>query len=59
MAGVALGCSSDPEERTAGSTTSGPSTTTLGPTTTRHTAQLPGDPFALGVASGDPLADAS
>lgn len=29
----------------------------LGPTTTRHTARLSGDPFGLGVASGDPLAD--
>lgn len=36
----------------------GPSTTTsLGPTTTRHTARLRGDPFGLGVASGDPTAD--
>lgn len=29
----------------------------LGPTTTRHTARLSGDPFGLGVASGDPRAD--
>lgn len=29
-----------------------------GPPTTRHTARLSGDPFGLGVASGDPLADA-
>ena len=29
----------------------------LGPTTTRHAARLSGDPFQLGVASGDPLAD--
>jgi alkaline phosphatase D len=31
--------------------------TSLGPTTTRHTAQLSGDPFGLGVASGDPRPD--
>jgi alkaline phosphatase D len=37
----------------------GPSTTTTtpGPPTTRHTARLSGDPFGLGVASGDPGAD--
>lgn len=29
----------------------------LGPTTTTHTARLRGDPFGLGVASGDPTAD--
>lgn len=36
------------------STTAAPS---LGPTTTVHTARLAGDPFGLGVASGDPRAD--
>lgn len=39
---------------TGSTTTSAPS---LGPTTTVHTARLAGDPFGLGVASGDPLAD--
>ncbi len=29
----------------------------LGPTTTRHPARLSGDPFGLGVASGDPRDD--
>ena len=57
VAGVALGCSSEYEGGTGGSATSIRSTT-LGPTTTRHTAKLPSDPFSLGVASGDPLDDA-
>lgn len=45
--------------RASGSSGSGSSTTgsSLGPTTTRHTARLTGDPFGLGVASGDPRAD--
>ncbi len=32
-------------------------TTTTPTTTTLHTARLPGDPFGLGVASGDPATD--
>jgi alkaline phosphatase D len=51
VVGFAAGCGSDGGDATAGST----STTTP---TTRHTARLPSDPFTLGVASGDPLADA-
>ena len=53
------GTSSSPE--TAGSATSAPATTvptTTVPTTTLPPAPpLPGDPFTLGVASGDPLPD--
>lgn len=44
-------CSDD-----GGGDSSAPSPT-LGPTTTRHPARLSGDPFGLGVASGDPRAD--
>jgi alkaline phosphatase D len=40
--------------RSSGSSTT--TTTSLGPTTTRHAARLSGDPFGLGVASGDPQA---
>jgi len=44
--------------RSSGSSTTGATTTTsLGPTTTRHAARLAGDPFGLGVASGDPRSD--
>jgi alkaline phosphatase D len=57
VAGVALGCSSDPEPGAGGSTTTS-TAPSLGPTTTLHTAKLPGDPFGLGIASGDPLDDA-
>ncbi len=50
-------CGGDGGGSTAGtSSTAGP-TTSLGPTTTRHAARLSGDPFGLGVASGDPRAD--
>jgi alkaline phosphatase D len=43
-----------------GDDTSAPTTTpthALGPTTTRRAATLSGDPFGLGVASGDPQAE--
>ncbi|HEX7134711.1 MAG TPA: alkaline phosphatase D family protein [Iamia sp.] len=43
--------------RRSGSSTSTTAATSLGPTTTRHAARLAGDPFGLGVASGDPRAD--
>ncbi len=47
---LATACSGDDGGATAGTTSSGPSTTL-------HTARLSGDPFTLGVASGDPAAD--
>jgi alkaline phosphatase D len=51
--GFASGCGDDGGSGAArGSTTTAP-----GPVTTVHTARLAGDPFTLGVASGDPLAD--
>jgi alkaline phosphatase D len=46
---------SPPGAVTTAATTAAP-TTTIAPTTT--TPELPGNPFALGVASGDPLSDA-
>ena len=51
-AAIAAGCggSSGPGA-TKATTTSAPS---LGPTTTVHSAKLTGDPFQLGIASGDP-----
>ena len=52
-AAVLAACSS-------GDDTSAPTTTStraLGPTTTRRAPALPGDPFGLGVASGDPQAE--
>jgi alkaline phosphatase D len=48
-AAITVGCSSDPPDRTTAARS--------GPTTTRKPVDLPGDPFTLGVASGDPLAD--
>jgi alkaline phosphatase D len=48
VVGVATGCSDDGGGSGSGSATS----------TTLHTARLTGDPFAMGVASGDPLPDA-
>lgn len=51
---AACGGGDDDRRSGSGSTT----TTRPGPPTTRHTARLAGDPFGLGVASGDPLADA-
>jgi alkaline phosphatase D len=57
VAGVAAGCSDDGGG--GASSTTGPSTTGGSATsTTLHTVQLAGDPFGLGVASGDPLIDA-
>jgi alkaline phosphatase D len=47
---VAAGCSGDDDKESGGD--GGP-----GVTTTQHAARLSGDPFQLGVASGDPLAD--
>ena len=59
---VLSGCGGDDGSGASpGSTVSDPSTTTpsstTGPSTTLHTARLPSDPFTLGIASGDPLAD--
>jgi alkaline phosphatase D len=49
----ALACGGDDDESKDGAGDAvGP-----GVPTTRHTARLSGDPFVLGVASGDPLAD--
>jgi alkaline phosphatase D len=45
-------CSGDDSGSTAASTTTSPATST-----TLHTARLSGDPFGLGVASGDPAPD--
>ena len=54
--GVAAGCSDDGGGGTASGT--GPSTTSgAGAGTTRPAVRLAGDPFGMGVASGDPLAD--
>lgn len=50
---VTAGCSSSDSGSSATSTTVARSTTS----TTLHTAKLAGDPFTLGVASGDPLTD--
>ena len=51
---IATGCSDDGPNRTA----TGPSTSSAaGRTTTSHAAKMAGDPFTLGVASGDPLPD--
>jgi phosphodiesterase/alkaline phosphatase D-like protein len=55
LAGLAVGCASDSDLPAKAVSTTAPG---LGPTTTRHAAKLAGDPFGLGVASGDPLADA-
>jgi alkaline phosphatase D len=49
-------CSSDDDSgSTTGATSSAPRPS--GPTSTRPAPALPGDPFGLGVASGDPAAD--
>lgn len=54
---VAAGCS-DGGSGAKATRAGGASTTTAAQsTTTLHTAKLSGDPFTLGVASGDPLAD--
>jgi alkaline phosphatase D len=52
--GVATGCGDDGGSGSATTTTA----RGAGPLTTVHTARLAGDPFTLGVASGDPLPDA-
>ena len=49
-------CGGGGDDGAARSTTTS-TTAALGPTTTVHTARLSGDPFGLGVASGDPRAD--
>ena len=54
VVGLATGCGSGGDDDTAVSTTS----TSTPTSTTRRTARLASDPFTLGVASGDPLADA-
>jgi alkaline phosphatase D len=51
-AATAAGCSGSDDSRDMKKPGGG-----LGPTTTQHAAQLSGNPFQLGVASGDPLAD--
>jgi alkaline phosphatase D len=57
VAGLAVGCGDDGgTDGSAGATTTGPSTTGGTPTTT-NVADLGGDPFTLGVASGDPRED--
>jgi alkaline phosphatase D len=59
VSGAAAACSSGGDDSASSSTTGAPSTT-LAPTTTTTTLpvpDLPGDPFTLGVASGDPLAN--
>jgi alkaline phosphatase D len=56
---IAAACSSDDADESGrserGGTTTSPPTN---PTTTLPVPDLPGDPFTLGVASGDPLPDA-
>ncbi len=62
-AAIAAACSDDDDTSSGQSTTSGPgeSTTTATPDTTTTASEpaveLPGDPFYLGVASGDPTAE--
>src|SRR5688500_5355331 len=56
-AAVLAACSSSDD---SGSTAAGTTSSrggALGPTSTRRVPALPGDPFGLGVASGDPAAD--
>ena len=54
---VAAGCSSSGSDG-AGKVASGSTTTTTrATTTTLHAAKLSADPFTVGIASGDPLAD--
>jgi alkaline phosphatase D len=53
---VAAGCADGSGETTVASSTTA-STPGSATSTTLHTARLAGDPFTLGVASGDPLAD--
>ncbi len=54
VAGVAAACSDDGG---SASTTSGTGASTTGPSTSLPVPDLPANPFALGVASGDPVAD--
>lgn len=51
MVALAAGCSGDGGDDSATTTSAGATSTT------RPVPELPGDPFQLGVASGDPLAD--
>jgi alkaline phosphatase D len=54
-AAVLAACSDNGDSGTSRPSPS--STRTSGPTTTLHVPALPGDPFAFGVASGDPQPD--
>jgi alkaline phosphatase D len=56
VVGVAAGCS-DGGDGSASSTTAPPATGGSTTSTTLHSARLAGDPFGMGVASGDPLPD--
>jgi alkaline phosphatase D len=56
VVGTAAGCNDGGGDAASG-TSLAPTTTGTGPSTTLHTARLAGDPFGLGVASGDPLPD--
>lgn len=51
---MAAGCAGSTSDEAGGSRSGSAATTS----TTLHTAKLAADPFTLGVASGDPLADA-
>lgn len=55
-AALTLGCANDDDRGDEG-TGEGPATTSGAPTASAPGPDLPGDPFTLGVASGDPLAD--
>ena len=57
-AAIAVGCSSDDEGRGSGGTTKATSTTSTAPPQPNQGPELSGNPFTLGVASGDPTADA-
>lgn len=62
LAGLAVGCGGSDDDSSATGTTGaggdGPSTTAApAPSTTRPAPDLTGDPFTLGVASGDPHTD--
>jgi alkaline phosphatase D len=55
VVGIASGCSDEGDGTAATTTLPAAGSTT---STTRHTARLAGDPFGMGIASGDPLIDA-
>lgn len=57
-AAIAVGCSSNDEGRGTGGTIKPTSTTSTAPPEPKHVPELSGNPFTLGVASGDPTADA-